>query len=74
MINFYSLYLVVSTRVGHNKDARLTESCLDLVGEGSRSETTSNWMSSGVSGKLENSSLNIHTNMYMYICERKYGT
>ena len=58
------MYLVVSSRVRHHKDAGLTESCLDLIGECSWSETASNRMSTGVAGKLENSSLKTHTHTH----------
>ena len=50
---------MVGSWVRHYENARLTEGSLDLVGEGTRSETTSYWMSTSVPGKLENGTLRV---------------
>lgn len=49
--------LMVSTRIGHDQEAGLSESSLNLIGEGSRSETTSEGGGAGGRGELEHSSL-----------------
>lgn len=50
-------WLMVSTRVCHNQEAGLPESCLDLIGEGTRGETTMEGGGTGGRGKLQNCSL-----------------
>lgn len=49
--------LVVGSRVGHDQKTRLTESSLDLIGEGSGCEPSSNRSRSGVVSELQYSSL-----------------
>ncbi len=50
-------HLVVTPGVGHNEEAWLPESLLDLIGEGARSETAGDGMGASVVGKLQNGSL-----------------
>lgn len=49
--------LVVSQWVSDDQQARLAESGLGLIGEGTGSETSSNWGSSGVAGELQDGAL-----------------
>ncbi len=49
--------LMVSARIGHDQEAGLPESSLNLIGEGSRSETTSEGGRTSARGKLEHGSL-----------------
>merc|ERR1719433_1191646 len=51
--------LVVSARIRHNQKAGLTESSLDLVSEGTRSETSCNWCSPSGRCKLQHSPLTV---------------
>jgi len=53
--------LVIHARVGHDEKTRLTETLLNLVGESTRGETTSNCLNAEVPGKLEDSALTIGT-------------
>lgn len=53
----FSQRLVVSTRICHDQEAGLPESSLNLIGEGSRSETTSEGGRASGRGELEHSSL-----------------
>lgn len=53
--------LVVRDRVGDDDDTGLTESTGDVVGEGTRGETTSNGLSTGVLGELESSTVTVGT-------------
>merc|ERR1719153_949703 len=55
----FSHRLVVSPGVADKKQSWLPESCLDLVGEGSRGETASNGGATNVSGELEDSPLSL---------------
>lgn len=50
-------WLMVSTGVGHNQKARLPESCLDLIGECTRGESTVEGGGTGGRGKLQHCSL-----------------
>lgn len=50
-------YLVITPRIGHDKEAGLSEGLLDLIGEGAGSEAASNRMGPSIMGKLENSTL-----------------
>ena len=53
--------LGVGAGVGNNDEAGLLERTGDVVGEVTRSETTSNGDGTGVSGKFENSALTVGT-------------
>ena len=48
---------MVSTRVGHKQEAGLSESCLDLIGEGTRGEAAVEGGGTGGRGELQHSSL-----------------
>lgn len=48
---------MVSARIGHDQEAGLPESSLNLIGEGSRSETTSEGGRTSGRGELEHGSL-----------------
>lgn len=52
---------MVSTRIGHDQETGLSESSLNLIGEGSGSETTSEGGSARGRGELEYSSLKKNT-------------
>lgn len=52
-----SQWLMVSTRVCHDQEAGLSESCLDLIGEGTRGEATMEGGGTGGRGELQHSSL-----------------
>lgn len=52
-----SQWLMVSTRVCHDQEAGLPESCLDLIGEGTGGETTVEGGGTSGRGKLQHSSL-----------------
>mmetsp|Transcript_20588 Transcript_20588/g.62795 ORF Transcript_20588/g.62795 Transcript_20588/m.62795 type:complete len:313 (+) Transcript_20588:298-1236(+) len=49
--------LVIGSRVGHEEEARLHEFVGDLVGEGTWSETSSNWCGTSVLAVLEDGAL-----------------
>ena len=51
----------ISTGIGDDNEAGLLERSGDVVGEVTRGETTSNWGSTSVSGKLQDSALSIRT-------------
>ena len=51
------MYLVVSSWVRDDQNARFTEGSLDLIGERTRSEPSSNGVGASVTGKLEDGSL-----------------
>lgn len=51
-IGSLSQWLMVSTRIGHNQEAGLPESSLDLIGESTRGEATVEGGSSSGGGKL----------------------
>merc|ERR1719270_2194177 len=51
--------LVVGPGVGDDQETRLAEGGLDLISEGSGSETSSNGAAANIPGKLENSSLGV---------------
>jgi len=53
--------LVVHARVSHDEKTGLAETLLDLVGEGTRSETASDSLNAKISGELEDSTLTIRT-------------
>lgn len=50
-------WLMISPGVRNNQEAWLTESCLDLICEGTRGETSSNRSSPSSCSKLQNSTL-----------------
>lgn len=52
-----SQWLMVSTGICHDQEAGLPESCLDLIGECSRGETTMEGGGTGGRGELQHSSL-----------------
>lgn len=56
-IGSLSQWLMVSTGVCHNQEARLSESCLDLIGEGTRGEATMEGGGTSGRGKLQHCSL-----------------
>jgi hypothetical protein len=59
-------YLVVSPWVRYNQDARFTEGGLDLIGECTGSEPTSDGMGTSVTGKLEDGSLKKNNTIIQY--------
>lgn len=63
-------WLMVSSGVSHNQKSWLSESCLDLIGESTRGETTMESRSTSGSSKLQNSSLEwqfMHKVLHFYI-------
>ena len=54
-------YLRISARIGDDQKARLLESLLDLIGEGTRSVAAGEVVSTGVLAKLEDSTLSVGT-------------
>lgn len=49
--------LVIRKWVSHDQKPRFTESCLSLISESTRGETTSNRRSSGVTGEFQDCAL-----------------
>lgn len=56
-IGSFGQWLMVSTRIGHNQEAGLSESSLNLIGEGTRGEATVEGGSPSGGGELQHSSL-----------------